>query len=72
MSAAETLALLQALQPEASRLPAGTPEDHAASCACDNGRHWGLEEVCFRCAGKGYQDAADVRRNRWYDHHRAA
>lgn len=26
--------------------------------------------VCFRCGGKGFQDAADVRRNAGYDAYR--
>jgi hypothetical protein len=26
---------------------------------------------CYRCAGKGYQDAGDVARNSAYDYHRA-
>ncbi len=26
--------------------------------------------VCFRCGGKGYQDANDRRRNDYYDRHR--
>lgn len=71
MTALEMLARLEAAQPARSRLPAGCADDYEAACACDNGRHWGLEEVCFRCAGKGYQTEADVKRNAWYDHHRS-
>ena len=32
-----------------------------------NGRYTGRIGECFRCQGKGYQTAADRKRNYWYD-----
>lgn len=33
----------------------------------ENGQARGPGGDCFRCQGKGFQDAEDVKRNRWYD-----
>jgi predicted PP-loop superfamily ATPase len=34
-----------------------------------NGVYTGKIGPCFRCEGKGYQTAADQKRNRYYDQH---
>lgn len=33
----------------------------------ENGVFKGFQGTCFRCGGKGYQTAADVKRNNYYD-----
>jgi len=35
-----------------------------------NGKFVGFSGVCYRCAGKGHQSDADVKRNRSYDRNR--
>lgn len=35
----------------------------------ENGVPRGPGGKCFRCGGKGYQTAADVKRNAYYDRH---
>ena len=35
----------------------------------ENGVFKGFTGVCFRCGGKGYQTAEDVKRNTYYDNH---
>ena len=37
-----------------------------------NGVPTGPGGLCFRCGGKGYQTAKDMRRNAYYDAHRPA
>ena len=36
----------------------------------ENGQPVGNGGICYRCAGKGAQNDADVRRNNYYDAHR--
>jgi hypothetical protein len=36
-----------------------------------NGKPAGPGGACFRCQGKGYQTAKDIKRNDYYDSHRA-
>jgi hypothetical protein len=35
----------------------------------ENGVFKGVTGTCFRCGGKGYRTARDIRRNRYYDNH---
>lgn len=35
----------------------------------ENGVFKGFTGTCFRCGGKGYQTAADQKRNAYYDDH---
>lgn len=60
---------------------AGAPREGAFPCSCGgsgkfysggmvlNGTYTGTIGDCFRCSGKGWQTAADRKRNTYYDNH---
>ena len=47
----------------------GSGKYHANTVIVNGVAKSGFENTCYRCAGKGYQTYADVRRNEYYDNH---